>query len=323
MQRLHEQDLTGHLLERGGWDHLCLPAEYEPKHPFVWPEDKRKKAGELLWPERFGPKEMTRLKADMGSQYTIAGQLQQRPAPREGNLLKRGDWRYYPPELSYYSPREVFGAEQVAELISRVGEFDLICHSWDTSVKDRDHSDFVAGQVWGCRGAHRYLLRLYHARAALNATIEAMLEMSAWSIPLWPNVPQFVLIENTANGPDAGASIRSRVQGVVMGQAKGSKEVRAESAEPALVGHNCFLPGYMNDEGTDYDPRSPADVQKFVEELAVFNMGAHDDQVDAWSSMVIWTRGKTGGVTMSVPSGQARPPRFRDERPTALRPTLR
>jgi hypothetical protein len=37
MQRLHEQDLTGHLLEQGGWHHLCLPAEYEPKHPFVYP----------------------------------------------------------------------------------------------------------------------------------------------------------------------------------------------------------------------------------------------------------------------------------------------
>ena len=29
MQRCHEQDLSGHLLEQGGWEHLCLPAEYE------------------------------------------------------------------------------------------------------------------------------------------------------------------------------------------------------------------------------------------------------------------------------------------------------
>ncbi len=39
MQRLHERDLTGHLAERGGDVHLCLPAEYEPSHPFVWPKD--------------------------------------------------------------------------------------------------------------------------------------------------------------------------------------------------------------------------------------------------------------------------------------------
>jgi hypothetical protein len=54
MQRLHEDDLTGHLLEQGGWQHLCLPAEYEPAHPFVWPDDPRTEPGELLWPEHFG-----------------------------------------------------------------------------------------------------------------------------------------------------------------------------------------------------------------------------------------------------------------------------
>jgi hypothetical protein len=29
MQRVHERDLSGHLLEQGGWEHLCLPARYE------------------------------------------------------------------------------------------------------------------------------------------------------------------------------------------------------------------------------------------------------------------------------------------------------
>jgi len=324
MQRLHEQDLTGYLLERGGWDHLCLPAEYEPKHPFVWPEDRRKKQGQLLWPERFGPKEMKRLKADMGSEYTIAGQLQQRPAPREGAMLKRADWRYYDPELSFYAARRTFDADQVRELASRVGPFEYCVHSWDTSVKDRAHSDFVSGGVWGCRGAHRYLLRLWHGRAGLNATTEAMLEMSMWATALWPDIPQFIVIENSANGPDAAATIREKVQGVVLANAKGSKEVRAESAEPALVGHNCFLPGYANDDGSNYGARTPASVQAFVEELAVFNLGAHDDQVDMWSSMVIWSRNR-GGVTMSVPTGQARPPRFHTEahRDTSYRPTLR
>jgi hypothetical protein len=322
MQRLHELDLTGHLLARGGWEHLCLPAEYVRKHPFVWPDDPRKKEGQLLWPDRFGAKEMARLKVDMGSQYVIAGQLQQLPAPREGALLKRADWRYYDSKLSFYAEREVFGPEQVTELASRVGPFDSLVHSWDTSVKDREHSDFVSGQVWATRGAHRFLLRLYHARAGLNATTEAMLELALWAAPLWPNVPHYVVIENSANGPDAAAAIRSRVQGVILANAKGSKEVRAEAAEPALVGHNCFLPGEATDDGSNYSPRTPTLVQAFIEELAVFNLGAHDDQVDAWSSMINWTRNR-GGATMSVPTGQATPPRFRDERATALRPALR
>jgi hypothetical protein len=40
MQRLHERDLSGHLLDRG-YTHLCLPARYEPQHPFCWPDDPR------------------------------------------------------------------------------------------------------------------------------------------------------------------------------------------------------------------------------------------------------------------------------------------
>jgi hypothetical protein len=52
MQRCHERDLSGHLLEQGGWEHLRLPAEYEgSKHVtgIGW-SDPRKEHGELLWP---------------------------------------------------------------------------------------------------------------------------------------------------------------------------------------------------------------------------------------------------------------------------------
>src|SRR5207253_1606812 len=67
MQRCHERDLSGHLLEQGGWDHLCLPAEYEGSKYVTGIEwsDPRKEHGELLWPERFGPKEMEELKRSL------------------------------------------------------------------------------------------------------------------------------------------------------------------------------------------------------------------------------------------------------------------
>ena len=56
MQRCHQQDLSGHLLAQGGWEHLCLPAEYEdPRAPLRSASSTRaEKPGELLWPERFG-----------------------------------------------------------------------------------------------------------------------------------------------------------------------------------------------------------------------------------------------------------------------------
>lgn len=95
MQRLHERDLVGHILAKEhGWDHLCLPMEYEIQHPtpivsslgFV---DPRKTEGELLWPNRFGPDEVATLKSRLSR--GAAGQLQQRPAPAGGDIFKR-EW---------------------------------------------------------------------------------------------------------------------------------------------------------------------------------------------------------------------------------------
>src|SRR5215813_600811 len=98
MQRCHQQDLSGHLIEQGGWDHLCLPAEYEGPRAatsigFI---DPRQQHGELLWAERFGPAELESLKRSLGS-YAAAGQLQQRPSPAEGGLFKRHWFRFWQP----------------------------------------------------------------------------------------------------------------------------------------------------------------------------------------------------------------------------------
>lgn len=342
-QRIHQDDLIGHVLASGDWTHLCLPTLLERKHPVLrgrYPKTVRLPSGKVIQgdprteeAELLQPTVQTReMLDDMVSEdgltaHVFAGQFQQRPAPREGKLLKRADWRYYDPMLSFYRQRDgAFGPDEVAELASRAGAFTMIVHSWDTSVKDRKHSDFVGGGVWGCVGAQRFLLRLYHERAALNATIEAMTELSRWALALWPEIAHFVVIENSANGPEAAQTIRKGIQGVVLAQAKGSKWERAEAAEPALVGHNCFLPGYPNDQGDTYDPRTPQAVQEFVEELAAFDQGAHDDQVDQWSSMVNWTRKRSGTATISTPSGQTNPPRFltpQGPQATRLRPGMR
>src|SRR5687767_1970034 len=67
MQRCHQQDLSGHLLEQGGWEHLCLPAEYEESRPAtsIGFTDPRKEQGELLWPDRFGVEELKSLKRSL------------------------------------------------------------------------------------------------------------------------------------------------------------------------------------------------------------------------------------------------------------------
>ena len=91
MQRVHRHDLAGHLLEKGGWEHLCLPARYEREHPHVSGRDQRRRDSELLWPRRFPDEAVEQLERDLGS-YGAADQLQQRPAPRSGGMFDREWW---------------------------------------------------------------------------------------------------------------------------------------------------------------------------------------------------------------------------------------
>ena len=114
MQRVHESDLTGHILANeieGEWDHLCLPAKYEIGHPTPIRSslnftDPRTQEGELLWPERIDQKTLDSLERSLGS-YATAGQLQQRPMPKGGGILKAEWW--VPKETADYSARTTWG----------------------------------------------------------------------------------------------------------------------------------------------------------------------------------------------------------------------
>ena len=91
MQRVHQEDLTGHILAKEhGWDHVCLPARYEGRNRVVssiGAKDPRTEIDEALWPIQYGNKELSKLERSLGS-YGTAGQLQQRPSPRGGGMMK-------------------------------------------------------------------------------------------------------------------------------------------------------------------------------------------------------------------------------------------
>lgn len=96
-QRLGENDITGHILSKnkGEWTTLVLPMKFETWRksyvsPIGW-SDPRTEEGELLWPERFGAPEVEALETWMGG-WRAAGQLQQRPEPRGGGVIKRDWW---------------------------------------------------------------------------------------------------------------------------------------------------------------------------------------------------------------------------------------
>ena len=75
MQRLHEKDLSGWLLDGGNgeeWEHICLPALADD--------------GAALWPEKHSSDRLKMMR--QAAPYTFAGQYQQKPSPPEGNIFK-------------------------------------------------------------------------------------------------------------------------------------------------------------------------------------------------------------------------------------------
>lgn len=88
MQRLHPEDLSGHVLRKGGWEHLCLPAIATQDER--WQRDGRRwqrAKGELLHPAREGVAEMARARAELGSRQFEA-QYQQQPLAQESAMVK-------------------------------------------------------------------------------------------------------------------------------------------------------------------------------------------------------------------------------------------
>jgi hypothetical protein len=151
MQRCHQQDLSGHLLEQGGWEHLCLPAEYEgPRRTTsIGFSDPQMEPGELLWPERFGPREIEGLKVSLGS-YAAAGQLQQRPSPASGGIFKRHWFRYFQPRGANLPPiivRLPDGSQASIFVIEVPRHMEEQLQSWDCAFKDLNTSAYVVGQV--------------------------------------------------------------------------------------------------------------------------------------------------------------------------------
>ena len=96
-QRLHEDDLIGHVLKLGGWEHLNLPEEYEPAREVatsLGKYDIRTDEGELLWPEKFPRDVLAKLKRELGPLHYSA-QYQQSPIPAGGYIYKEKDRRWF------------------------------------------------------------------------------------------------------------------------------------------------------------------------------------------------------------------------------------
>jgi len=276
MQRCHQQDLSGHLLEQGGWEHLCLPAEYEgsTRATSIGFVDPRKNLAELLWPERFGPTEIETLKVSLGS-YGAAGQLQQRPSPAGGGMFKREWFRYFQPRGANLPPvivRLPDGTLRSIVAVEAPQHVDEQIQSWDCSFKDLLTSDYVVGQVWARLGASFLLGDQVRARMDCPATVKAVRELTQ----KWPKTIA-KLIEDKANGSAVIQMLAHEIPGLLPVNPQGGKIGRAAAVSPLIEAGNVFLPH------PDYAPW----VTDFVEECVAFPNGAHDDQVDAMTQALL------------------------------------
>lgn len=294
-QRLAEGDLAGHVLalDDSAWTVLCLPEQYEPAHPYAWRGDWRTEEGELLWPAVVDEAEHARRKLNLGA-HKSAGQLQQRPAAREGAILKRSGWRFFP--RAYLED----------DGLHALPRFTSLAQSWDTSFKDHGKADFVAGGLWGQVGADLWLLAVRHERMGLSATKAAMRAMSDMAATRWPGLPMRILIEKSANGVEIIEELKREIRGIVPVVASTSKELRAEAAEPTLEAGNVYIPGQAAPENpSGYNEAvTPAFSQELVEQCAVFPNGDHDDLVDMFTQAVNGTRKRVGGGSTAVATGR-------------------
>ena len=260
MQRLHQNDLTGHLLAKNaGYEHLCLPAEAEEHERRVFPVSGRvveREAGELLHQSREGAYEIAQLKTDLGS-HSFAGQYQQRPSALEGSIIKRSWLKFY---------------KQLPKMTEKI-------QSWDLTFKDGQQSDFVVGQVWGSVGSDKYLIDQTRARMDFPTTIQAIRQLTYKHPDTYTKV-----IEDKANGSAAIATLTRELSGIVPFNPKTSKEARLQAVSPDFEAGNIYLP----------DPSIAPWVKDFIEELCSFPNAGHDDQVDAMTMALLRFRESSG-----------------------------
>jgi phage terminase large subunit-like protein len=272
MQRLHEQDATGHLLSQGGWEHLCLPAEYEAKHPFVWPSDPRTEEGELLWPTLFNRERLDELKVKLG--HRASGQLQQRPSPAEGFMFKRTDFKYWRVEMhDFGGPQSnyILPAEN-PEDASRSYDTGL-CPTFqvvDPAISSKQTADWsVCATFRSTVDGDLLLIDLERVRFEQQDLVMFLMHCSdkynrppMWIEPLGAG-RQPLSILTRAGYPIMAIPLEAGT--------KSDKVTRAFGAVAAYKQHKIFHP-----------PDVPW-LGSFEDELCVFDKGLNDDQVDVMS----------------------------------------
>jgi hypothetical protein len=149
MQRLHEDDLVGHVRTIENWRVLKFPAIAEQDESYTLqtpygPRQCGRKTGEPLHQVREPLEVLDQLRRTQG-EYNFAGQYQQNPAPLGGGMVKVSWFKRYtaadPPET-----------------------FETVFQSWDTANKANELNDYSVCTTWGLKDKKVYLLNVLRRR---------------------------------------------------------------------------------------------------------------------------------------------------------------
>ena len=208
MQRLHEEDLSGWLLNGGSgekWEHLVIPA--------------RDESGQSFWPEQFPPEMLDRL--ELTSPYVFAGQYMQRPAPLGGGIFKDEWWRFFDamPPLKH---RSIYA---------------------DTAQKTKEQNDYSVLQCWGVTQDNQMVM-LDMARGKWEAPELETMARAFWqkhnSQPYHGPLRAFK-VEDKVSGTGLIQKLKREGIPIVPIQRNVDKVTRAFDAAPYIQSGNVYL----------------------------------------------------------------------------------
>lgn len=260
MQRLHQYDLPGMLLEQGGWDHLCLPsiASQDERIALTRKRTHLRKAGQVLHAIREPLAILEELKASMGSAAFQAQYLQD-PVPADGNLIKAGWLQEWP---IGFTPEDS----------------DQVIQSWDTAIKKGENNDFSACITAVLRGKKVYVLHVWRGRVEFP-------ELNRKAIELAQRFKaKVLLIEDKASGQQLIQTLRGsnipRVPNPIAQMTEMDKFSRVAGISVMIEAGQLLLP-----------PEAPW-LAELRSELLTFPNGRFDDQADALAQLMDWARSR-------------------------------
>ena len=252
MQRLHQEDLVGEVMEREQWEVLSLPAiaEQDEKYLIESPFGDYsyiRKTGEALHTERDSVEVYENIRETVG-QYTFQSQYQQNPTTREGGLIKR-EW------IKYYEPHQ------------RPTTFEYLLQSWDTANKSGERNDYSVCTIWCICNGNFYLLDVFRKRLTYPQLKHAALEL------FHKYELDQLLIEDHGSGTALIQELKTEGVWCLTACVPSQKDKLMRLEAQSIKFEN----------GRVYLPTEAPWLQEYVREITGFPGTKHDDQVDSTS----------------------------------------